>query len=59
MHIRASSEDFSSDGRDAYFYTEQNALVLKNAEAYYRTMVHGGAESWNIRDNIGKQKSIS
>src|SRR5919107_1849553 len=29
---------------------EQNALVVKNAEAYYRTMVRGGAASWNVRD---------
>jgi erythromycin esterase len=24
--------------------------VLKNAEAYYRAMVRGGPDSWNIRD---------
>jgi len=36
--------------REAQFVAEQNALVLKNAEAYYRTMVQGQAESWNIRD---------
>ena len=24
--------------------------MVKNAEAYYRTMVQGGPESWNIRD---------
>src|SRR5262249_3147653 len=29
---------------------EQNALVIKNAEDYYRTMMQGGAESWNVRD---------
>jgi len=38
------------DGREAYFNAEQNALVVKNAEHYYRTMVQGGPESWNIRD---------
>ena len=38
------------DGRDAHFNAEQNALVVKNAEAYYRTMVRGGPESWNVRD---------
>jgi erythromycin esterase-like protein len=37
-------------GRDAAFRAEQNALVIKNAEAYYRTMVGGGAASWNLRD---------
>ena len=32
------------------FDIEQNALVAKNAEAYYRAMVRSGAESWNLRD---------
>jgi erythromycin esterase-like protein len=32
------------------FVAEQNALVVKNAEAYYRAMVRGGPESWNLRD---------
>jgi len=38
------------DDPEARFAAEQNALVVKNAEAYYRTMVSGGAESWNVRD---------
>ncbi|MCI3922263.1 erythromycin esterase family protein [Paenibacillus sp. TRM 82003] len=29
---------------------EINGLVGVNAEAYYRTMVRGDAESWNVRD---------
>jgi erythromycin esterase-like protein len=37
-------------GREAWFNAEQNALVAKNAEAYYRTMVRGGGASWNLRD---------
>ncbi|RJL22829.1 erythromycin esterase family protein [Bailinhaonella thermotolerans] len=32
------------------FAAWQNAEVAANAEHYYRTMVHGGPESWNIRD---------
>jgi erythromycin esterase-like protein len=36
--------------REAYFNAEQNALVARNAEHYYRTMVRGGPDSWNIRD---------
>ena len=32
------------------FDAEQNALVAKNAEAYYRAMVRSGPESWNLRD---------
>ena len=36
--------------RDDYFNAEQNALVAKNAEQYYREMVQGDVDSWNIRD---------
>jgi erythromycin esterase len=39
------------DKREAYFNAEQNAVVAKNAELYYRTMMHGGAASWNVRDH--------
>jgi erythromycin esterase len=38
------------DDRDARFNAELNALVVRNAERYYRTMVRGDAQSWNIRD---------
>src|SRR5215213_1382927 len=38
------------DDPEARFAAEQNALVVKNAKAYYRTMVRGGAASWNVRD---------
>lgn len=32
------------------FSAEQNAVVMVNAEKYYRAMVKGGPHSWNIRD---------
>jgi len=48
--LRAKAKEYRADGREAYFQAEQNALVLKNAEAYYRAMVRGGPDSWNIRD---------
>lgn len=35
---------------DAYFDAEQNARIAANAENYYRTMVHGNEDSWNVRD---------
>jgi erythromycin esterase-like protein/predicted phosphoribosyltransferase len=41
------------DGRlaaDDVFFAEQNARVVANAEAYYRSMFDGRAESWNLRD---------
>jgi erythromycin esterase-like protein len=33
------------------FSAEQNALIAVNAEKYYRAMIQGGPESWNIRDS--------
>ncbi len=50
---RSASEYARRDGRldpDALFYAEQNARVVANAEAYYRTAVHGGVAGWNLRD---------
>jgi erythromycin esterase-like protein len=41
------------DGRvaaDEFFYAEQNARLVKDAEAYYRTMFRGRVSSWNLRD---------
>lgn len=35
---------------EAPFSTEQNALTAVNAERYYRAMIQGGPDSWNIRD---------
>src|SRR5438132_5553947 len=48
--LRRKAPEYRTGGREAYFAAEQNAVVLKNAEAYYRAMVRGGPESWNIRD---------
>ncbi|WP_448609551.1 erythromycin esterase family protein [Geodermatophilus sp. URMC 60] len=35
---------------EARFSAEQNAAVVVDAERYYRAMVQGSAESWNVRD---------
>lgn len=35
---------------DEFFYAEQNAKLIKNAEEYYRTMFRGRVSSWNLRD---------
>lgn len=35
---------------DEFFDAEQNARVIKNAEAYYRRMVEGRDSAWNSRD---------
>lgn len=49
--LRSRAPEFREDGREGYFNAEQNALVARNAELYYRTMVRGGPSSWNVRDN--------
>lgn len=46
---RRRAETAENDS-DAAFNAEMNALVAVNAEHYYRTMVGGDAESWNVRD---------
>jgi erythromycin esterase-like protein len=48
--LRSSAPAYREDGRDAYFDAEQNALIARNAELYYRTMIRGGPASWNVRD---------
>jgi erythromycin esterase-like protein len=50
---RGAAEVAQRDGRvpeDEFFYAEQNARLIKNAEEYYRTMFRGRVESWNLRD---------
>jgi erythromycin esterase-like protein len=50
---RRRAEFLSRDGRvaeDEFLLAEQNAVVVKNAETYYRTMFEGRVSSWNVRD---------
>jgi erythromycin esterase-like protein len=35
---------------EALLDAAQNARLVRDAEAYYRAMYYGGAESWNLRD---------
>ena len=35
---------------DSYFDAERNAVVIREAERYYREMYYGSRESWNLRD---------
>jgi erythromycin esterase-like protein len=37
-------------GADDLFQAEQNARLVTNAEAYYRSMFEGRDRSWNLRD---------
>ncbi len=50
---RKAAEYATRDGRvaeDEYFYAEQNARLVLNAEEYYRSMFRGSVASWNLRD---------
>jgi len=54
IEMRQRAADLSRrDGRvfpDEYFFAEQNARLVKNAEEYYRAMFHERVSSWNLRD---------
>src|SRR4030095_4348014 len=54
MKLRRQAVDYASrDGRvaqDEFFFAEQNARLVLNAERYYRSMFRGRVESWNLRD---------
>ena len=50
---KSAAEYARRDGRiaaDDFFYAEQNARLVKDAEQYYRTMFRGRVSSWNLRD---------
>jgi erythromycin esterase-like protein len=54
VELRRRAADLAGrDGRvepDEFFYAEQNARLVKNAEQYYRSMFLGRLSSWNLRD---------
>ncbi len=54
LDLQRRAADYARrDGRlaaDDFFYAEQNARLVKNAEQYYRSMVRGRVSSWNLRD---------
>jgi erythromycin esterase-like protein len=54
LELRAAAEEYARrDGRvdpDAQFFAEQNARLVRDAERYYRAMIHRGPDSWNLRD---------
>ncbi len=50
---RRAAELSRKDGQipeDEFFYAEQNARLVKNAEEYYRAMFRSRESSWNLRD---------
>ena len=50
VELQAKRAQYREDDAEAYFAAEQNALVARNAERYYRSMLRWGAASWNVRD---------
>jgi erythromycin esterase-like protein len=50
MELHRQAARYGSEDPDEFFFAEQNARLVKNAEAYYRTMFDGQIDSWNLRD---------
>ncbi len=46
--LEKSVRDTARD--EAFFEATENARLIADAEAYYRAMYYGAAESWNLRD---------
>jgi protein-L-isoaspartate(D-aspartate) O-methyltransferase len=42
--------DYARKDGERFFDATQNARVVANAEAYYRSMYYGSVASWNLRD---------
>jgi erythromycin esterase-like protein len=59
---RKYGEIMSRDGQlaeDEFFYAEQNARLVANAERYYRSMFRGRDLSWNLRDSHMTETLVS
>ncbi|HET7513073.1 MAG TPA: erythromycin esterase family protein, partial [Chthoniobacterales bacterium] len=61
--LRGKEMDYlQRDGQvaaDDYFFAEQNAIVVRNAEAYYRNMFRRGVSTWNLRDTHMMETLVS
>ena len=42
--------EYSTRDGERFFDAAQNARLVQDAEAYYRAMYYGSADSWNLRD---------
>lgn len=51
LQRRAGEPGPGGVAEDEAFFAEQNARLVKNAEAYYRSMFEGRVNSWNLRDS--------
>jgi erythromycin esterase-like protein len=50
IELQHKMKEYSTVAEDEFFYAEQNARLVKNAEEYYRSMFKGRISSWNLRD---------
>jgi erythromycin esterase len=50
MDVYSKKDHGNREKEEEYFNAEQNAITAKDAEFYYRTMIRGDVQSWNIRD---------
>jgi erythromycin esterase-like protein len=54
VDLRRRAVEYTGPGgraaTDEFFFAEQNARLVKNAEEYYRSMFGARASSWNLRD---------
>jgi protein-L-isoaspartate(D-aspartate) O-methyltransferase len=50
QEMLASRLEYIGQDGDSFLDATANARLIKNAEAYYRAMYYGSAESWNLRD---------
>jgi protein-L-isoaspartate(D-aspartate) O-methyltransferase len=41
---------YAAEDSDGFLDAAMSAQLVKNAEAYYRSIYYGSAESWNVRD---------
>ena len=48
--LHANRLDYAAKDGEEWLDAAANARLVKNAEAYYRAMYHGAADSWNLRD---------
>jgi protein-L-isoaspartate(D-aspartate) O-methyltransferase len=50
QELLGKARQYAAADPDEFLDAAQNARLIRNAEAYYRAMYYGAAESWNLRD---------
>lgn len=50
QHLLGQRMEYDAQDGEEFFDAERNAVVVREAERYYRTMYYGSRDSWNLRD---------